>query len=73
MSKSETFLNSRNLPPAISANMWKQVSGTRREGLEQEVMNGTFRESVTPNTHYINQNLTSTSAGNVIGLSLIHI
>jgi len=70
MSKSETFLNSRNLPPAISANMWKQVSGTRREGLEQEVMNGTFRESVTTNTHYINQNLTSTSAGNVIGMKM---
>lgn len=44
-SKSEQFLNAKKgLPPEISPFLYKHVSQYRKEGLEQEMLSGKFRE-----------------------------
>lgn len=45
-SKSEQFLNAKKgLPPEISPFLYKHVSQYRKEGLEQEMLSGKFREA----------------------------
>jgi hypothetical protein len=63
--KSGVFLANRELPPIVSPNMYKSVSDFRREGLEQQVLEGKFRESASGNS-FVNA-ITRTGASNVVG------
>ncbi len=56
------YIDNKNLPPAITSNIYKSVSDYRKSSLEQEVENGLFRDGSAPRS---NKNELS-SAGNVV-------
>jgi len=65
-SKSEQFLEARSAPPPVTPQMYKAVSSFRRDGLENEVLEGKFREPGVNSSQYTNL-LGKTGAGNVTG------